>query len=91
MRWYALIYLFVALGLPLRAGLRALEYTRPIFWAYVIATLFSVTFAQALVTGLGLAGVMVGLLLSQVLMQVVLLFAFAKNMRSISLLAMLRK
>ncbi len=69
LRLYALLYVMIFLGGPLRAGLQALEFTVPIFWSYLAMTAFAVSFAGPMAKWLGLGGTMLGLLGSQVLFQ----------------------
>jgi len=80
--WYVPIYLLVALALPLRAGLRTLEQTRAIFFAYVLGTAFALLAARALVTDFGVAGVMFGILVNQVVMMIVLMTSLGLACRS---------
>jgi O-antigen/teichoic acid export membrane protein len=80
--WYVPIYLLVALALPLRAGLRSLEQTRAIFFAYVLGTTFALLAARALVTDFGVAGVMFGILFNQVVMMIVLMTSLGLACRS---------
>jgi len=75
LRWWALIYVVVALTLPLRAGLRALERTRPIFRSYACAALFTLLAVYPLLTGFELTGAMIGLFGAQLTALVVLLRA----------------
>ncbi len=84
LRWYAVIYLAIFIGLPLRSGLRALEDTRPIFFGYAVATIIAVTSVYPLLTGLGITGAVVGILLVQVANQGVLMIHFARWARSLS-------
>jgi O-antigen/teichoic acid export membrane protein len=69
LRLYALLYVMVFLGGPLRAGLQALEHTVPIFWSYLAMTTFAFSFAVPMAKWLGLSGTMLGLIGSQVLFQ----------------------
>jgi O-antigen/teichoic acid export membrane protein len=69
LRLYALLYLIVFLGGPLRAGLQALEFTVPIFWSYLAMTAFSITLALPMAKRLGLSGTMLGLIGAQILFQ----------------------
>lgn len=75
-RWYAILYLLMFFGLPLRAGLRAIEHVRPIFWGYLATSLFAVAAAYPLIELLGLSGAMIGMLLTQIVMLVVLWMGF---------------
>ena len=69
LRLYALLYVFVFMGGPLRAGLQALEFTVPIFWSYLAMTAFAVFFAGPMAKWLGLSGSLFGLVGSQLLFQ----------------------
>ncbi|MGA7340505.1 MAG: hypothetical protein WBE72_13520 [Terracidiphilus sp.] len=69
LRLYALIYVLIFVGGPLRAGLQALEFTVPIFWSYLAMTAFSVALAAPMAKWLRLNGVMLGILGLQVLFQ----------------------
>ena len=69
LRLYALLYVIVFVGGPLRAGLQALEFTVPIFWSYLAMTAFAFLFAYPMAKWLGLSGTMLGLIATQVLFQ----------------------
>jgi O-antigen/teichoic acid export membrane protein len=69
LRLYALLYVVIFLGGPLRAGLQALEFTVPIFWSYLAMTAFAFSFAGPMAKWLGLSGTLLGLLGSQILFQ----------------------
>lgn len=69
LRLYALLYVMIFVGGPLRAGLQALEFTSPIFWSYSAMTAFSIAFAVPLAKWLGLKGSMIGMLGTQILFQ----------------------
>ncbi|WP_213803452.1 hypothetical protein [Granulicella sp. dw_53] len=88
LRLYALLYLVIFVAGPLRAGLLALEYTLPIFWAYPIMIAFSVLLAGPFARQLGLEGVILGMLGTQLIFQGVIGFALifrVKKMRRESL------
>lgn len=72
LEWFAVLQLLMFLSLPLRSLLRAAEHTRPIFLGYIAATVFSVAAALPLLQFYGLAGVLIGLTISQVIFQSVL-------------------
>jgi O-antigen/teichoic acid export membrane protein len=67
LRLYALFYLPTFFGGPLRAALQALEYTKPIFWAYPLMILCSIALVGPFSRQLGLPGVTLGLCLTQVI------------------------
>jgi O-antigen/teichoic acid export membrane protein len=69
LRLYALLYVIIFLGSPLRACLQALEFTAPIFWSYLTMTAFAFAFAFPMAKMLGLSGSLVGLLGAQVVFQ----------------------
>jgi O-antigen/teichoic acid export membrane protein len=71
LRLYALLYVVVFLGGPLRAGLQALEFTVPIFWSYLAMTAFAFSFAVPMAKWLGLSGSLLGLIGTQILFQAV--------------------
>lgn len=69
LRLYALLYLLMFVGGPMRAGLQAMEYTVPIFWSYLAMTAFAFIFAVPMARWLGLNGSMLGLIVSQFIFQ----------------------
>jgi O-antigen/teichoic acid export membrane protein len=69
LRLYALLYVFVFVGGPLRAGLQALEYTVPVFWSYLAMTALAFCFAFPMAKWLGLSGSLLGLIGAQLLFQ----------------------
>jgi O-antigen/teichoic acid export membrane protein len=82
LRLYALLYVIIFAGGPLRAGLQALEFTVPIFWSYLAMTAFAFAFAFPMAKRLGLNGTMLGLFATQILFQSVVAAAyFAKSNR----------
>ena len=82
LQWYAVIYIFVFLGIPLRAGLRALERTSPLFHGYVALTIFSVALSVPVVDRYGLSGAVAGLLATQILLQAILAAALIRHAHS---------
>ncbi|MEL6635639.1 MAG: MATE family efflux transporter [Bacteroidota bacterium] len=76
---FCLIYVFVFLTHPLRYALRTLGDTRPIFWAYVWGSGFSLLTAYPLVRTWSLYGVLLGLLCTQVAALLVYLFFLWKR------------
>lgn len=82
---YAVLYLMVFVSGPIRAGLQALEFTAPIFWAYPVLIAFSVSLVGPLAKTLGLTGVMLGMIGIQVIFQGIIGIAFllrARRMRN---------
>ncbi len=72
LRWYAAIYVVLALALPLRAGLNALEDTKPIFIANLAAFIFAALGCYGFVKVFGLFGALYGMFTMYALMQIVL-------------------
>ena len=68
---YCIFYFFLFPGYPIRFVLRTMSFTQPIFWAYVASTGFSLIAAYPMVRHWDLWGVVAGLILTQVLMQLV--------------------
>lgn len=81
LQWFAVIYMLISLTLPLRAALRAVEHTQPIFTAYVIATVAAVVFAIPLLEYLELQGAMLGLFGVQLILQVTLAAGILRYVR----------
>jgi O-antigen/teichoic acid export membrane protein len=69
LRLFALQYVIVFMGGPLRAGLQALEFTVPVFWSYLAMTALAFSFAVPLAKWLGISGSLLGLIGAQVLFQ----------------------
>ncbi|MEL6588806.1 MAG: oligosaccharide flippase family protein [Bacteroidota bacterium] len=66
---YCVFYATLFPGYPLRYALRSLEFTQPIFVAYIVSTAFSLLAAYPMVERWGLMGVVYGLIITQILMQ----------------------
>jgi polysaccharide pyruvyl transferase WcaK-like protein/O-antigen/teichoic acid export membrane protein len=81
LRAYALLSLGVVATLPVRAGLRALEHTRPILRGYVATTVYSFIAAPLLAKLYGLGGVVVGLVGTQVLLLPIMFLALRKKLQ----------
>jgi O-antigen/teichoic acid export membrane protein len=69
LRLYAVLYVIIFLGSPMRAGLQALEFTVPIFWSYLAMSAFAFAFAVPMAKWLGLSGSLLGLLGAQLIFQ----------------------
>lgn len=65
LRWMAVAYVISFMGLPLRAGLRAIEHTRSIYSAYQWTTLFTLVTAYPIIEILGISGAAIGYLMTQ--------------------------
>ena len=79
LRWMALCNSIYFFALPVRAGLRTLEHTKPFFLSQVLAASFSLATAFTLVGHFGLYGVVFGGLTAHLMMQAVLWRAFARR------------
>jgi O-antigen/teichoic acid export membrane protein len=84
LRIFALLYVLIFVGGPLRAGLQALEFTAPIFWSYLAMTAFAITFAFPMAKWLGLGGVMLGLFGTQILFQGIVATALIARSRRVT-------
>jgi O-antigen/teichoic acid export membrane protein len=80
LQWYAVIYVLSFLNLPLRAGLRAMEHAKCIFWAYIWMTLFSIIAAYPITTYLGLTGVVGGIVVISIIQASTLWFGLKKRL-----------
>jgi O-antigen/teichoic acid export membrane protein len=84
LRLYALLYVIVFTGGPLRAALQALEFTVPIFWSYLAMSAFAFAFAVPMAKRLGLSGTMIGLLATQILFQGIVLAALLVRAKQVT-------
>ena len=66
---FAVFYIIVFTGYPLRFALRALDNTKAMFFAYLLATIFSLLFSKSMINYWGIWGVLAGLAASQIIMQ----------------------
>ena len=83
LRLYGVLYVLIFLGGPLRAGLQALEHTAPLLWSYAAMTTFAAVTAAPLAKHFGLAGVMLGLIATQIIFQAILLSALVGRIRRV--------
>jgi O-antigen/teichoic acid export membrane protein len=82
LQWYAVTYLLIFIGLPLRAGLRAMECSKPIFISYCLMTAFTAGTAYFFIRNIGLMGAIGGILGTQIICQLNLTYAlFRKGSR----------
>ncbi len=72
LRLYGLLYVMIFVGTPLRAGLQSMEFTAPMLWAYLAMTVFTALVAGPAAKYLGLLGVMLGLICTQLIFQVIM-------------------
>ncbi|MGD0546718.1 MAG: hypothetical protein ABR991_02680 [Terracidiphilus sp.] len=87
LRLYALLYVIVFIGGPLRAGLQALEFTVPIFWSYLAMTALAFAFAAPMAKRLGISGSLLGLLGAQVVFQSIVGVSLLVRSRRVARLA----
>ena len=90
LRLYALLYVIVFVGGPLRAGLQALEFTAPIFWSYLTMTAFAFVFAMPMAKWLGISGSFFGLIGAQVVFQSIVGVALFLKSRHVAMQAALQ-
>lgn len=79
LRLYALLYVIIFVGGPLRAALQALEFTSPIFCSYLAMTAFSAAFAGPAAKWMGLKGSMAGIITTQVIFQSIVAIALVRR------------
>ena len=64
---FCALYVIVFLGYPLRYAIRTLEKTRLIFISFIASSAFSILFAYPIIKSFGLAGVVAGLMITQLI------------------------
>jgi O-antigen/teichoic acid export membrane protein len=64
---FCLIYIVVFVGYPMRYAIRTLENTKNIFYSFIISSCFSIAAAYPIIRWMGLYGVLVGLLITQLI------------------------
>lgn len=72
---FSILYVFVFTGLPLRYFIRTVEKNRDIFISYVLSAGTSLLLAGPMVSGFGVTGVVIGLVLAQVIVQLWFLYS----------------
>ena len=81
-RWWAITYFVALISVPMTFGLRAIEKTKPIFSAYAILAVFSVTMAYPLTQYFGVNGVMVGMFFLSLIRALFLSWSFLVRIRT---------
>lgn len=81
---YCGFYAILFPGYPLRYALRSVEYTQPIFWAYVLSAGFSLAAAYPMVRQWELMGVVYGLIITQVIMQACYVLMLRRRLTAVS-------
>jgi O-antigen/teichoic acid export membrane protein len=76
LQFFSIIYIFMFLGFPYRAALRAVENTKSIFWSQILAALFVVFFGGLLINTYGLKGALITLLSVYIIVSTFLHFSF---------------
>jgi len=82
MFWFVPLYTLIAVALPLRSGLRSLERTHPIFIAYALNTVLSLSSAHYLVSHYQATGVMAGMVAVELIMNIILFTALRRELRA---------
>jgi O-antigen/teichoic acid export membrane protein len=78
--WWAIIYLIGFLEFPLGVGLKAIEHTRPFFYAVVLEAIFAVSASYLLALYFGLPGAMFGILVVKIIPVSVLSACFLRRL-----------
>lgn len=84
-RGYCLLYCIVFLAIPLRIFLRTIEKTNILFWAYLIATGFSVITANYFINQFGYTGVIAGIIINQIILVVYYFVAIYKSNKTLTI------
>jgi len=83
MRWMACACIATILTVPPMAGLRAIEKTKPIFYANIVSAVLGFTLAVPLVKAFGLRGAVGGILLGRIAVLVVIEVSFRMGVTAI--------
>jgi len=75
------LYVLVYIGTCLRFAIRTLEKTKAIFFAYVWSTVFSMLSARFIITHFQMSGVLIGLFLTQFIMQGYFLYSLNSKVK----------
>ncbi len=78
---YCLLYIFVYIGYPIRYFFRTIHFTKPIFIAYCVGTLFSLAVAFPIINTWGITGLLLGLILCQLLTLMVYAYFLWEKMK----------
>ncbi|VAX22188.1 hypothetical protein MNBD_NITROSPINAE02-1486 [hydrothermal vent metagenome] len=81
LRWYALIYVLLFFNTPLRAGLTALEYSKPIFVGRVVTAIFTFISIAPLISNYEIAGAVFGIFCVRVIHNGILLVALGRRIK----------
>lgn len=76
---FAVLYVFVFVGINFRFIFRTIEYTQPIFIAYIFGATFSLLFAKPIIQYYGIMGVVIGLISNQIIMQTYFIYSLRKK------------
>jgi len=79
--WLALFNFFGFLATPMCAGLRVLEKTKIIFFAFLACAIFSFLFAYVLINSHGLLGAVIGFVLTKIIFIGIVLFGFIREIK----------
>lgn len=77
---FAFMYLLVFIGINFRFAIRTLEETRSIFIAYVLSAAFSLSLAIPIIRSFGVEGILIGLILTQVIMQAYFIYSLRSKL-----------
>jgi O-antigen/teichoic acid export membrane protein len=82
--WFAPILLFNFLGFPYRFAIRTINQTRILFEAYILSSLFGFATAHLLIMEFDIHGICLGLLLTQIIMQLWYIYRLNKFIKCAS-------
>lgn len=81
-QWWAAIYFLMFLAKPSAVGLRAMEYTRPIFLQNLILAAIGMSMCYPLINTFGVLGVLMGLAFLELFRVFFMTWSFRKHIRS---------
>lgn len=81
-QWWAVIYMLIFLIKPPMVGLRALEYTKPIFAQNLLIAIVGLSLCYPLIDTMGVTGVLLGLTILEIIRFVLMTWMFVKRIRA---------
>jgi O-antigen/teichoic acid export membrane protein len=76
--YFGLLYIVILLAIPFRFILRTISKTNTLFISYAITSIFALISAQHLINELGIKGILLGMIISQLISLIVFIYTIMK-------------